>query len=109
MWQWFGVDNRVDPEPVNQHGITIVFDEDVTEGYFNLTLIALNRDHQLRRPVSLGWIAEWSDPRTVTLIPPPYACSKLQKGATYHLVIGLVDATCYGVEPKGFRFSTQEE
>ena len=109
IWQWLGVDNRVDPEPVNQHGITIVFDQDVTEGYFDLTLVALNRDHQLRRPVSLGWIAEWSDPRTVTLIPPPYACSKLQKGATYRVAIGIVDATCYGMEPKSVRFSTQKE
>ena len=109
MWKWLDADNRVDPEPVNQHGITIVFDEDVTESHFDLTLIAPNRDHQLRRPISLGWIAEWNDPRTVTLIPPPYACSMLQKGATYYLAIGLVDAACYGIHSKGFRFSTQEE
>ena len=108
IWKWLDADGRVDPEPVNQHGITIVFDQDVVDSHFDLTLVALNRDHQLRRPVSLGWIAEWSDPRTVTLIPPPYACSKLQKGATYYLVIGIV-AGCYLVEPKGFRFSTQEE
>ena len=106
IWKWLGADHRVDPEPVNQHGITIVFNDDVAESYFNLTLIALNGDHQMRRPVSLGWIAEWSDPRTVTLIPPLYACSKLQKGATYHLVIGIVGIGCYGVESRGFRFST---
>ena len=117
--KWTDADNRVDPEPLNQHGITIVFDQDIALSHFDLTLIALNLDLEmidhfdwsphLKDGLTLGWIAEWSDPRTVTLTPPPHACSMLQKGATYHLVMGLVPSHCYSWEPKSFTFFTQEE
>ncbi len=118
MAKWTDADNRVDPEPLNQHGITIVFDQDIAVSYFDLTLIALNLDLERIHPfewpslldgLTLGWITEWSDPRTVTLTPPPYACSMLQKGATYYLVIGTVPYHCLGWESKSFIFFTQPE
>ena len=118
MWKWLDADNRVSPEPVNQHGITIVFDQDIAKSHFDLTLIAPNLDLQMLPPLerpslpdglTLGWIAKWSDPRTVTLTPPPYACSMLQKGATYRLIIGLVPSHCYSWEPQSFIFFTRTE
>ncbi len=118
MEKWTDADNRVDPEPLNQHGITIVFDQDIAVSHFDLRLIAPNLDLEMINPfewpsltdgLTLGWIAEWSNPRTVTLRPPPHACSMLQKGATYRLVMGLVPYHCYAWEPKSFIFFTQEE
>ena len=117
--KWTDAEKRVAPEPLNQHGITIVFDQDIARSHFDLLLIALNHDLQmidhfdwsphLRAGLTLGWIAKWSNPRTVTLSPPPDACSMLQKGATYHLVIGTVPYNCLGWEPKSFTFFTQGE
>ena len=109
----------VDPEWLNRHGINIVFDSNIAESDFDLTLIAFNHDlktvdvlewaSRLRDGLPLGWIAEWRNPRTVKLTPPPYACSMLQKGATYHLDMYLLGYHCIGGESKNLTFFTKRE